>query len=168
MKNAFKLSVEVKRSYYGSENKENPLNHVCIIAQPGKNKGPLTWPIYIFRIPISSSLKWASQFLPQRSFMKLKEEATHNILNTVCVYLVISNLIFFPYPLCHIFQTERKASSQNLYFNRYSQTSTSKMSKYTKCKSFSFPQKNIKIELATSLQEIILELNCPGQIAHTA
>lgn len=103
MKNAFKLSVEVKRSYYGSENKENPLNHVCIIAQPGKNKGPLTWPIYIFRIPISSSLKWASQFLPQRSFMKLKEEATHNILNTVCVYLVISNLIFFPYPLCHIF-----------------------------------------------------------------
>lgn len=32
MKNAFKLSVEVKKSYYTSENKENPLNHVCIIA----------------------------------------------------------------------------------------------------------------------------------------
>lgn len=27
--------------------------------------------------------------------MKLKEETTHNTLNTVCVYLVISNLIFF-------------------------------------------------------------------------
>jgi hypothetical protein len=61
MKNIFKVSVEFKIVYSGSESEGNPINNVCTAPEPRENKAPLhglkfsEYQLFIFIIPLMKS-----------------------------------------------------------------------------------------------------------------